>query len=258
MIVHQPVAKREECYAELIRMKRRELLAGMACAASAAQGGDVKPEAETLYIPQAHRVEDLALLHETMDEFPFVDLVTTSPTLRITHIPVWLDRSTGPYGVLYGHVAKHNPQAAALDGRNHAVLVFHGPHAYISAGWYENATSVPTWNFAAVHATGKPQPITDEEPLHALLATLIERSENKYAKTSYDFNALPKSYASSMMQNIVGFRMPIDLLEGKYKLGQERSEKDRASIVSHLRSPSGERSIGDFTTAFYRRQRKPI
>lgn len=235
-------------------MNRREMIAGMSAAAAAS--ASPAPEGETLYIPQAHRVEDLALLHDTMDEFPFVDLITTAPALRITHIPVWLDRKEGKYGTLFGHVAKNNPQAAALDGRNTAVLVFHGPHAYISAGWYENSRSVPTWNFATVHATGKPQPVTEEGPFYKLLATLIQRSEDKYAKSGYQFEALPRSYVNGMTQGIVGFRLPIELLEGKFKLGQERSDKDRGSIVSHLKTEPAEPSIADFTARFYERRVK--
>jgi transcriptional regulator len=229
-------------------INRRHLIAGLAAAATGAASG-----AETLYIPDAHRVEDLALLHDLIDDHPFVEFITTAPTLRITHIPVWLDRKAGGFGTLYGHVAKHNVQSAAIDGHNTAVIVFHGPHAYISPSWYENPKSVPTWNFATVHATGKPQPVTDEAPFHDLLAMLIERSEHHYAKSSYDFNALPRSYTSSLMQGIVGFRMPVEQLEGKFKLGQERSEKDRASIVDHLRA--SEPSTAEFTAAFYERLR---
>src|SRR5690242_4038799 len=108
-------------------MKRRDLIAGLAGAATASVAAESGPGMETLYIPDAHRVEDLSLLQETIDSFPFADLVTTVPALRITHIPVWLDRSAGKFGTIYGHVAKHNPQSGVFDGRNTAVIVFHGP-----------------------------------------------------------------------------------------------------------------------------------
>jgi transcriptional regulator len=236
-------------------MKRRDLITGLAGAAAGAASGD-SGGMETLYIPDAHRVEDLKLLQDTMDDYPFVELVTTAPTLRITHIPVWLDRSAGKFGALYGHVAKHNPQSTVFDSRNTAVIVFHGPHAYISPSWYENPKSVPTWNFSTVHASGKPQPVTEESQFHALLATLIARSEGKYSKSNYKFDELPASYTSSLMQGIVGFRMPIDVLEGKFKLGQERSEKDKASIVAHLKMSPDEQAMGEYTAKMYDRLRR--
>jgi len=237
-------------------MKRRDLITGFAGAVAGTAAPDAGVGMETLYIPDAHRVEDLKLLQDTMDDYPFADLVTTSPALRITHIPVWLDRGAGKFGTLYGHVAKHNPQSSAFDERNTAVIVFHGPHAYISPSWYENPKSVPTWNFSTVHVSGKPQPVTDESQLRALLATLIVRSEGKYSKGNYNFEELPKSYTSSLMQGIVGFRMPIENLEGKFKLGQERSEKDKGSIVAHLKTMPGEQAVGEYTARMYERLRR--
>lgn len=250
------VTTKTSCYSDLILMKRRDLLAAIA-AAAAATGAEQQGEPGTLYIPSAHRVEDLALLHDTMEEYPFVEIVTSTPALRITHLPVWLDRRAGAYGTLYGHIARHNPQSAVLDGHHSAVIVFRGPDAYISPSWYDNPKSVPTWNFAVVHASGKPQPITEEGALHDLLATLIARSEGKYGEGRYDFNALPRSYTSSLMQGIVGFRMPVDLLEGKFKLGQERSESDRNITVQRLRSARTDRSVAAFTASFYQRLKKP-
>ena len=233
------------------------MLVGLAAGAAAAAGQ--QNEKETLYIPKAHRVEDLALLHDTMDEFPFVELITTVPTLRITHVPVWLDRKAGTNGTVYGHIARHNPQSAAVESGNAAVMVFRGPHAYISPSWLEkeNTKTVPTWNFAAVHVSGKLEPVTDEAALYGLLSTLIARSEGKYAGGEYDFSKVPRSYVSTLMRGLIGFRLRVESLEGKFKLGQERSEADRNGIVRHLKANPPERSVGDFTAAFYQRQRKP-
>jgi transcriptional regulator len=234
-------------------MKRRNLLTGLAAAiaAEAAQ----QSEQETLYIPKAHRVQDLAVLHDTIDEFPFVELVTTTPALRITHLPVWLDRKDGAYGALYGHVARHNPQSAAIEGRNAAVIVFRGPDAYISPSWYENSKAVPTWNFAAVHVTGKLEPVTDETALYDLLSTLVARSERTYG-SGWDLSKVPRSHVATLMKNITGFRLRIELVEGKFKLGQERSELERDSILRHLEAAAPERSMADFTAAFYERQQE--
>src|SRR6476661_7130909 len=74
-----------------------------------AQGEPGEPD-PSLYIPKAHLVEDRAFLHDFMDEYAFVDLVTPSPTLRITHIPTFLDRGAGRYGTIYGHISAQNLQ----------------------------------------------------------------------------------------------------------------------------------------------------
>jgi transcriptional regulator len=86
--------------------------------------------------------------------------------------------------------------------------------------------------------------------------TLIARSENKYSKSNYSLDELPKTFTSSMMQGIVGFRMPVEMLEGKFKLGQERSEKDKASIVTHLQATPGEQAVGEYTARMYERLRR--
>ena len=231
-------------------MKRRDLVAGLALYGV---DGPAEPRApESLYIPKPHLVEDRKLLHDFMDEFAFVDLVTSSPEIRITHIPVILDRGAGKFGTLHGHVSRQNPQALAFDGRTPAVIVFRGPHSYISPTWYAKTEVVPTWNFAVVHASGKLKAVTDKAALHSLLAKLIGKFEN-YEKSGYDFSKLPDSYTYGLIGGIVGFEMEIEKLEGKFKLGQERSEADQQGVLRNLKSLKPERSIYDLTAAFYER-----
>lgn len=236
-------------------MNRRDLLLGLAFAASSADAE--QSERESLYIPKPHLVEDRKLLHDFMDDYAFVDLVTATPVIRITHIPVLLDRTTGPYGTIYGHIARHNPQSATFDGRQQAVIVFRGPNSYISPTWYAKTEAVPTWNFAVAHASGTLKPITDLQALHELLAKLIKRFENRYNPSSkYDFAKLPDSYINGMIGGIIGFEMQIDLLEGKFKLGQERSEADKAGILKNLQSAKQDPSISELTASYYERLAK--
>jgi len=235
-------------------MNRRDLLSSIAFAAAGAEAQESgAPPASSLYIPKPQRVEDRKLLHDFMDEFAFVDLITTSPSLRITHIPVLLDRTGGPYGTILGHISRQNEQGKALEGHEQAVIVFRGPHGYISPAWYRNKQAVPTWNFAVVHATGKLRAVTEPKALHAFLARLIDKFES-YQGTDYDFSKLPDGYVNGMLTGIVGFEMPIELLEGKFKLGQDRSEADRQGILSHLEKARGERSLYELTASFYRRK----
>jgi transcriptional regulator len=235
-------------------MNRRDLLSSLVITALSAEAQESRPSATaSLYIPQAHLVEDRKLLDDFMEEFAFVDLVTSYPALRITHIPVLIDRSAGPYGTIHGHISRQNEQAKAFDGNQEAVIVFRGPQGYISPTWYETAQAVPTWNFAVVHATGRLRPVTEPNALHAFLSRLIEKFE-KYQGTDYDFSKLPDSYVNGMLPNIIGFQMQIELLEGKFKLGQERSEADRQGILKNLQKARGERSLHDLTESFYRRK----
>lgn len=236
-----------------MKINRRMMLTSLV----AASGGNLLAQEPTrfdptLYVPKTHRVEDLKLLHDFMDEYAFVDLVTPSPTLRITHIPVILERTTGNYGKILGHVSRQNPQSQVFDGRQTAAIVFRGPHAYISPMWYARKDVVPTWNFAVVHATGRPSPIAENTALHRLLARLIEKFES-YENSDYDFSKLPVSYVTPMLSGIVGFEMQVESLEGKFKLGQERSDADKQGILEHLgRTSRRERSLADLTASFYK------
>jgi transcriptional regulator len=235
-------------------MHRRDLLTSLAIGALAAEGQEPgPPAAASVYIPKAHLVEDRKFLHDFMEEFAFVDLITATPAPRITHIPVLIDRAAGPYGTIQGHIARKNEQIKAFDETQEAIIVFHGPHGYISPTWYQTRPAVPTWNFAVVHATGKLRPVTDPKALHAFLARLIGKFES-YQGTDYDFSKLPEEYVTPMLSGIVGFEMRIELLEGKFKLGQDRSEADRQGVVSHLQKARGDRSLYDLTDSFYKRK----
>jgi transcriptional regulator len=217
-----------------------------------AQGSQNAPD-PSLYIPRAHVVEERQFLHDFMEGFPFIALVTAAPTLRITHIPSVLDRTRGRIGTLLGHISAQNPQNSAFDGTHHATAVFRGPHGYISPSWYATQTSVvPTWNFAVVHVSGRPRAITDRNKAYDLLATLIRKNEQRIGSTGYDFAAQPREYVDRMMQGIRPFEMEIEAIEGKFKLGQERAAGDRAGVVEHLkRDAYRERSLSELTDSFY-------
>jgi len=244
-------------------MDRRTMIAALLAApglahahADAGDAAQDHPATDpSLYIPQPHRVEDRAFLHDFMDRFPFVDLVTATPTLRITHIPTVLDRGRGALGTVYAHISAQNPQRAALDGSHQAIVVFRGPHSYISPTWYAKQDVTPTWNFAVAHASGRPKAITDPDETHALLARLIKKYEASVGSTAYDFDALPREYVAGMMKGIVPFVMEIEAIEGKFKLGQERSEGDRQGVLQHLKDvPYREGSLYDLTAALYRQR----
>jgi transcriptional regulator len=230
-------------------MNRRNLLLALAAAGLDLKAQDPSPG--SLYIPKPQLVEDRKLLQDLMDEYAFADLITASPGIRITHIPTFLNRTAATYGTVFGHISRQNPQSKVFDGSQPAVIVFRGPHSYISPTWYTKPEAVPTWNFAVVHATGRPKAITEPKALHALLAQLIAKFEGP--GSAYNFGKLPDSYVNGLMGGIVGFEMQVELLEGKFKLGQERNDADKQAILKGLESAKYARSMYEFTAEFYKR-----
>jgi transcriptional regulator len=232
-------------------MNRREMLAGLFAAGLRLEAQD-PAAAGSLYIPKPQLVEDRKLLHDFMDEFAFVDLITAGPAIRVTHIPAILDRSAGKYGTIYGHVSRQNPQSSTFPNGQAAVIVFHGPQSYISPTWYAQPGLVPTWDFAVVHASGKLKALTDKE-LDDELGKLIRKFESR--DSGYDFTKLDPKEKARLMAGIIGFEMEIELLEGKFKLSQERSEADKAGILDKLATAKQPRSMRDFMAAFYARSK---
>ncbi|MGE0814689.1 MAG: FMN-binding negative transcriptional regulator [Vicinamibacterales bacterium] len=237
---------------------RRALLAALIGGAAglglgpAADAQDGPPD-PSVYVPRAHVVEDRAFLHAFMDEFSFVDLVTAAPTLRITHIPSVLDRRKGRYGTIFGHISAQNDQVRAIRGGERAVVVFRGPQGYVSPGWLvtdAGRQGVPTWNFAVVHASGRLRAVDDPDTKYELLATLIAKYEKSIGGTAYDFRALPRADVIARAKGIQPFELEVELLEGKFKLFQERPAADKSAALPRLDTYK-ERSLGAFTEYFY-------
>ena len=127
-----------------------------------------------MYIPKTFEVTDSSTLHEFIDTYSFGTLVTVGGEQAIaTRIPLILDRASGRHGTLLGHVARANPQWRSFDGNRQCLVMFDGPHAYVSPSWYATSPAVPTWNYATVHVYGTPRPIHDMEQLSALVDRLV-------------------------------------------------------------------------------------
>ena len=235
-------------------MKRRNFLSSLAAGSSLAgleftepQAFGQEPEAEgSVYIPSQHRVEDLKTLHDFMEEFSFASVVTAEPAIRVTHIPVILDRGAGKYGRLMGHVSRNNPQRLAFDGKQPALIVFQGPHRYISPTWFNKERMVPTWNFAVVHVSGRPRANEDKNFLTGLLERLVNKNES-YEKSQWSLSKVPDAYKSGLMMGIVGLEMEIERIEGKFKLGLEAPPADKEKLLAGLQSARYERNLYEFT-----------
>lgn len=186
-----------------------------------------------MYTPPFNRITDRALLLEAMRQNSFAILFGPVPAADpeaapvATHLPLVI-RDEGPHGVLEGHFAKANPHWAALAGKQ-TLVVFSGPHSYVSPALYDEELSVPTWNYIALHAWGTLQPVEGEDASEPILKNLIAQHEPEYASR---WNALPDGFRRSMLAGIVGFRIAIERIEGKFKLSQNRSAADRERIRS--------------------------
>jgi len=182
-----------------------------------------------LYIPAWFREDDITSLHDLMRAYSFATLVTEAEGAPFaTHLPILLDADRGRFGILRGHVARPNPQWRAFTEGRPALVIFQGPHAYVSPSWYETSPAVPTWNYAVVHAYGTPRCV-EESDLRDILTATLEEFEQPGASI-----ALPEEYFDRMMHGVVGFEMEITRLEGKLKLSQNRSVEDRQRVIRAL------------------------
>lgn len=195
-----------------------------------------------MYIPPSFNVTDLDRLHDFIEQNSFGILITHDHGAQFaSHLPFLLDRQTAPNGTLIGHIARANPQWKQ-GNQAEVLVVFSGPHAYISPTWYEADLVVPTWNYIAVHAYGRLTWI--EEP--AKLRTIVESSVATYERTQpqpWKLTA-PEDFVDKLLQQIVGFRIEITRLEGKWKLNQNHPLERREKVLRVLRERSDENSQG--------------
>ncbi|HLH75674.1 MAG TPA: FMN-binding negative transcriptional regulator [Candidatus Binataceae bacterium] len=186
-----------------------------------------------MYIPKAFEVTDSSTLYEFIAAYSFGTLVTVVGEQPLaTRLPMILDRTCGRHGTLLGHLARANPQWRSFDGERQGLVMFDGPHAYVSPSWYATSPAVPTWNYATVHVRGIPRPIHDPEQLSALVDRLVGYYEAGMPQPWP--NRLPADFKAMMLKEIVGFAIEIDTIEGKFKMGQNRPVEDRIGTVLRL------------------------
>jgi len=187
-----------------------------------------------MYIPTAFAEKDQAKLHAFMEAYSFGLLVSTQQGQPFaSHLPFLLDRTRGPCGTLIGHMARANPQWRGLDGQE-VLAIFSGPHAYISPTWYESDTVVPTWNYVAVHAYGPFHSIEEPQELTELLTAAVRTYEQSRPEPwQLDSNA---DFFQKLLRAIVGFRIEISRLEGKWKLNQNHPHERRQRVIRVLQA----------------------
>lgn len=198
-----------------------------------------------MYVPKQFAVTDETKLLSFARANNFATLVTRGATaLSASHVPVLVDAVDGNW-VVHGHVARANPQQ--LDGE--ALVIFSGPHAYVSPSWYVTPNLVPTWDYVAVHVSGTCTRI--EEPAH--VREIVDRLTAQHeAGLPHPWErALPVDLERKLLQGIVGFRVVSTDVRGSWKLHQHHSVENRRKVVAALRErgSEAERLIADLIEA---------
>lgn len=208
-----------------------------------------------MYIPTSFREDNVETLVAFMRAHSFATLVSIIEGAPFaSHIPLAIERR-GETVVLTGHVAKSNAhvQAFAPDSDAVSLAIFAGPHSYVSPTVYEARESVPTWNYIAVHATGTPQALhsaTTPSDINEMLNKMIDQYDPSYRA---QWDGLSAKFREGMMRGIVGFEMPVQTLEGKYKLSQNKSAHDQAAVAAMLEN-SDDEMARDVARAMRQRQ----
>jgi transcriptional regulator len=182
-----------------------------------------------MYIPKHFEITDPAWCHTLMRAQSFAVMITADDAGGpfATHLPMLVDPARGRLGTLRGHVARANPHWRYLAAGRPTLVIFSGAHAYVSPSWYATHPSVPTWNYVAVHATGTGALVEDPAQVSTLLADLV-RTYEVSGPAAWSFEALASDYVAGMQRAIVAFEIPIERLEGKAKLSQNRDAVDQA------------------------------
>ena len=193
-----------------------------------------------MYSPPYNQIENRAEALEFMRANNFAVVITaTGGEPRASHLPVLIEeREKGL--VIVAHMAKNNPQWEAFfegEDADEVLVVFHGAHAYVSPRWYVEKERVPTWNYAAVHAYGKVKAFHGAEEKRAAVAKLVAHHDPKWQT---EFEKLSPAYMEGMLGGIVAFEIPVDRIETRWKLSQNRGRQEMELITAELeKSPYG-------------------
>jgi transcriptional regulator len=198
----------------------------------------------SMYIPNAFQEDRVEVLHDLIRKHPFGTLVTLNQEgLQANHIPFELDTAPEPFGTLYAHVARANSVWRDLAHNDEALVILQGPNSYISPSWYrtrnETGMVVPTWNYAVVHAHGKLQAIEDPIWLRSFVDKLTRTHEQSLPEP-WNVSDAPADYIEKQLSAIVGLKLTITRLTGKWKMSQNRPTPDRESVIQALRRQKAE------------------
>ena len=191
-----------------------------------------------MYLPSHFAETRIEVMHDLIRANPFGTLVVLAPGgLEANHIPFEVDPEPAPFGTLRGHLARANPTWKNFSPQVDALVIFQGAHTYISPSWYESKQEhgkvVPTWNYAVVHASGPLRVIDERAWVRRFVEQLTDRHEAD-RNHPWKVTDAPEDFINTMTNAIVGIEVPIVQLTGKWKVSQNRPQKDRAGVAQAL------------------------
>ena len=178
-----------------------------------------------MYLPDAFRLDDRTTLLAHAAANPLATVITWRGDLTVSHLPLVADAAGTTFR---GHLARENPQLADFAAGAEVAVIFHGPHGYVSPSVYADQPSVPTWNYVVVHARGRGR-VVDEHGLRAILDETVARFDKTGWRAEGD-----GPFMASKLAAIAGFEIAIEKLEGKWKVSQNRSERDQDRVIGWL------------------------
>lgn len=195
-----------------------------------------------MYIPSAFEITDPAKIAETISSNSFASMISQDgDSLFASHLPFLYKSVPGGKGKLISHMAKANRHWQLFNEKQEALVIFNGPHAYISPSWYVAEVAVPTWNYVTIHVYGIPRIMETEAELNAVLDATVEKHEaglpNPWTPN------LPEELKTKLHQAIVGFEIAITRIEAKFKLGQNRSKEDQEKMLQILQNSGDAESM---------------
>lgn len=193
-----------------------------------------------MYIPKLYREEDRGKILEFLRQNDFATLVTYDGEKPVASHLLMGILGDGETLFVNGHMSRANPQWKTFENNAEVLVIFQGPHTYISPTWY-NHINVPTWNYQSVHVYGKPRIITDYDEAYDLLKRLIDRYESN---SHYRLASLPRDFVEKEIKGIVAFQIEVTRIEGNYKLSQNRKDEDYANIIVQLEKREDDLSHG--------------
>lgn len=185
--------------------------------------------------------------HELIRSHPLGLLISNGQAGLVANpVPFLVYPEGGPLGTLRCHVSRANSQWRDLLECEECLVTFQGPQAYISPSWYaaklESGKVVPTWNYATVHAWGRPEVSDDAGWLRRQIGDLTDANEGRLPGP-WRVDDAPEAFVASQVKGIVGIQIEIARLEGKWKLNQNRPVADCNGVVEGLRSLGGDDNI---------------
>jgi transcriptional regulator len=188
-----------------------------------------------MYIPNHFKINDEKIIYNIMEENSFATLFSQhNGEPFATHLPLILDKNER---VLYGHFARANSQWKDIQNQQ-VLVIFQGPHSYISPSWYETKTAVPTWNYVTAHIYGQMELIENEEEIFISLINMVEKYEKP--DSTYQLNDVDPNYIKGLSKGIVCFKININKMEGKAKLSQNHPKERQELVIQQLEKLPGE------------------